>query len=169
MSPARVFRNASPDPLDVKAPVSASGSSVRTRTARASSSSACTPGTAVGELLGHEALLDRRAVQEVDAGQDDGRQPQPAQRHRGADACDQDAPRRVANQVVGTAGHQLWLVLLRHRGAPVTPDVHARPDREPQPQGEADGPCGAPRIGVEAVAPKRSQANQEITGQRSPP
>src|SRR4029077_17008044 len=78
-------------------------------------------------------------------------------------ACDQDARVDwVTNQVVGAAGHQFRVVLLRHRGAPVAPDVRAGPDREPQSQGEEDEPDGsAPGIGVEAVAPKCPQANQE--------
>ena len=68
----------------------------------------------------------------------------------------------MADQVVGAAGHQLRLVLLCHRGAPVAPDVHAGPDREPQPESEEDEPeAGAPRIRVEAVTPKGSQADQE--------
>src|SRR4029077_6296752 len=45
----------------------------------------------VWELLGHVALLDRRAVEEVDTGQHHGGQPQPAQRHRRAGTRDQDA------------------------------------------------------------------------------
>ena len=45
----------------------------------------------IGELLGHVALLDGRAVEEVDAGQNHGNQPQAAKRQSGADPRDEDA------------------------------------------------------------------------------
>src|SRR3954471_21170314 len=82
---------------------------------------------------------------------------------RGADASNQDAQvDRVADQVVRAAGHQLWLVLLGHRGAPVASDVDAGPDRKSQPESEDDEPeAGAPRIRVEAVVAEGSQADQE--------
>lgn len=58
------------------------------------------------ELLGHVALLDGRAVDEVDAGKDHGDQPHSAQRHRAGNAGDQDARiDRVADQVVGAERH----------------------------------------------------------------
>src|SRR5215831_12909829 len=117
----------------------------------------------VGKLLGHVALLDSRAVDEVDASEDHRSQPQPVQRHRGADPGRQKARVDwVANQLVGAAGHELWVGLLRHRGAPVPPEMNASPDREPQPYSEEDeAEASAPRICIEAVAAKGSQANQE--------
>jgi hypothetical protein len=64
--------------------------------------------------------------------------------------------------VVRATGHQLRVFLLRHWGAPVAPEVDARPDSERQPRGEeGEADTGAPRIGVGAEALKRPQANQE--------
>ncbi len=68
----------------------------------------------------------------------------------------------VADEAVGTTGHELRLILLHHRHAPVASDVHASPDREPQPENEEEDPEGsAPRIGVQVVAAEGPQAEQD--------
>src|SRR5256885_7583679 len=73
----------------------------------------------------------------------------------------------MAHEAIRAARHELRLVLLRHRGAPVAPDVDARPDREAQAEGEEDEPdAGQPRIGVDAVAAKRSEPNEEAGDRR---
>ncbi len=38
----------------------------------------------------------------------------------------------MTHQMVRTAGHELRIGLGRHRGSPVSTNVHARPDREGQ-------------------------------------
>ena len=88
------------------------------------------------------SALDRRGVDEVDAGQY-GSQPEPVQRHRGADERDQDARvDRVANQVVGplvTSSGSSFCVI----GVPSCARCDACRDREPQPEGEKDEPMPA--------------------------
>ena len=92
-------------------------------------------------------------------------EPEPAQGDRGGGAPEEDARvDRVADDAVRAAGHELRLVLLRHRSPPVAPDVDARPDRESQAEEEEDEPdAGAQRIGVARRVRETLRGGQTIT------